>query len=444
MPTVNQKLRVIIEGDNRASDDFKQIGTDAEQSMGGGSKGLGGLASGASIALVGVGTAVVGVGVAIGKAVSIAGEFEQGMAGVTAVTQATGADFDKLRDLALKMGSETQFSATEAAEGMAFLGQAGFDADQILSALPDTLELAAAGNLELGEAADISSNVLSGMRLPVSELGSVVDGLAAVAAKSNTNVQQLGGAFAQAAPGLAAAGVSFEDAAAAIGVLGDNGIQAGAAGTALNAAIRTMIKPSKEAADRAKELGLNFVDAAGNARPLSEVIGELEDKSITAKDAMILFGEEGGRAINALVGSGSQRFNELRSTIDRSEGAAGRMAHTLNDTLEGSTKSLGSAFEGLMISVGDQFLPLVRSAIDDYITPAVRAFTDWSNSVGGIGGILGDAADLFIGFGKTIWNVIDTFFGDEGFRSKVWDGIVGTFSTVLTEVPKMLVFRLNR
>ena len=129
------------------------------------------------------------------------------------------------------MGRTTVHSATEAARGQAFLAQAGFDANEILSALPATLALATAGELDLASAADIASNVLSGFQMEANQTGRVADVLALAASKTNTSVLQLGSALAKAAPAAKAAGWSLEETTAAIGKLSDAGIQGEEAGT---------------------------------------------------------------------------------------------------------------------------------------------------------------------------------------------------------------------
>ena len=433
MAITKQKLQVLIEAHNKTGAAFGEISKDADKALGSGSKGLAGLATGAQVAMGAAVAGVAALGASIAASITTAADFQQTMAGVQATLgeEGTAGVMEDLTGLAKEMGKSTAFSASEAAKGMKFLAQAGFDTDEIMSALPETLDLAAAGNLDLGEAADIASNVLSGMRLETDDLSGVVDGLAAAASNSNTDVRQMGAAFAQVAPGAAAAGVSFEETAAALGVLADNGIQAGAGGTALNAALRTMIKPSREAEEAAKRLGLTFTDATGQVRPMADIVQELEEKNISAKDALVLFGEEGGRAINALVGSGSQRLRTLQDSIENSGGAAKKMADVQMNTFEGAMKTLGSATEGLMITVGEKFLPILQTLIEDHVVPAITSFNEFIDSVGGLGQMFTDAVDLVAGFGKTYLTLIDTFFSDSTFRTSYIENIVGMFSEAL-------------
>ena len=367
-----------------------------------------GIAAGATIGVVAVGAYAAAK--AISSSVTVAGEFQQQMAKVGSVTRTEGKALSELSDLAREMGSTTQFSATQAAEGIEFLGMAGFGTQQIVAALPSTLKLAAAAGIELGVSADIASNILSGMRMEVGELDHVVDSLAVTSTGSNTTVLELGEAFANVAPGAAAAGVAFNDTAAALGVLADNAIKGGRGGTALNAAIRTLLKPSKEAGELTEQLGLKFFDSAGNMEPLVNIIAQLEEKGTDARQVLTVFGEEGGRAINALVGSGSKRLAELRGEIVASGGAAETMANKQLNTWQGSMKLMDSVTESLQITLGNKFLPVLKSIVDEGIIPAIGAVDHFLQNFGEIRAHFGQTitglltlAGHFIESIATIW-----------------------------------------
>ena len=187
-------------------------------------------------AAVPVAAAYAAVGAAVVKTTQAFADFQGSMNNVKALTQATEKEMDKLKAQALEMGQKTKFSAKESADAMGFLAMAGLNTNQIMEALPGTLQLAAAGNLELAEAADIATNVMSGMALPISRLGELNDTLAATAASSNTNIRQLGNAMSYAAPLAASAGVSVQETSAAIGILANAGLQGERGGTALRGA----------------------------------------------------------------------------------------------------------------------------------------------------------------------------------------------------------------
>ena len=202
------------------------------------------------------------------KALLMASGYDKAMRSVQAKTGATGEVLEKLSDQAREMGRTTVHSATEAARGQAFLAQAGFDANEVLSALPGTLNLATAGELELSRAADIASNVLTGFSLKVSAADRVVDVLALTAQSTNTNVEQMGDAMTYAAAVAAAAEADFEETAAAIGLLANAGFQGEMGGTALRGAMSKLLNPTKAAQKILDKLGVSAVTSTGALRPL--------------------------------------------------------------------------------------------------------------------------------------------------------------------------------
>jgi len=215
---------------------------------------------------------IVGMGAAI---IATSGNFEAGMNRVRAVSGATGDDFEALREQAKMLGRTTQYSATQAADAMGFLAMAGFDVDEILGALPNTLNLAAAAQIDLGTAADITSNIMSGYGIQVEDLAAANDALVKTFTSTNTTLEMLGESFVYAGPVASAAGIQFEEAAAAIGLMGNAGIQGSTAGTSLRGAITRLLTPSNEAKDVMQQLGLNVLDAEGNLVSMEEIVRQI-------------------------------------------------------------------------------------------------------------------------------------------------------------------------
>ena len=186
-----------------------------------------------TVALAGMATAgVAAVGAGLTSAFNQAREFEAAMGDVSAATRASSEDMDALAQLARDMGATTSFSAIEAAEGIQMLGMAGLSTDQIMSALPSTLSLAAAGGLELSAASDIATNIMDGLGLEAKDLTSIVDKLAITASNSNTNVEGLGEAFKMVASTGATAGVDIDDLSASLGLLASRGMSGSKIGRA--------------------------------------------------------------------------------------------------------------------------------------------------------------------------------------------------------------------
>ena len=339
------------------------------------------------------GAAVAGAVVAMGaKALSAFQSFQASMNQVKAVSGATADEMLRLKDLALEMGSTTKFSAKEAADAMGFLAMAGLSVNEVATALPGTLELAAAGNLDLAEAADLATNVMSGMGLEVKDLGRLNDVLATAAASSNTSVSQLGSAMKFVAPVAAAAGMSVEQTAAAIGVLSNAGIQGELAGTALRGSITKLLNPSAQAEKILDKLGVTVTNTAGDMLPLDKIVQQFEQSGLSAGDAMAIFGQRAGPGMLALVSAGSKGLTEYTKELENAEGAAAKMAETQQEGLVGSMTRLSSAVDTLMIRFGEQLAPTVGMLVDRFV-----GFVSWlTESETRINAVAGILAGVFV------------------------------------------------
>ncbi len=354
--------------------------------------------------------AVVGAGMAAAAAfpVAKAASFEKALSGVVAVTTGAAEKFSALSETAQEFGRTTKFTATEAAEGMKFLGQAGFEADEVISAIGPSLNLAAAGGLELADAADIASNVLQAFQLNVSDLGHVTDVLANTAASSNTNVYQLSEAMKYAAPAAAAAGVSLEEAAAAIGVLGNNGIQASLAGTSLRGLLASLAAPTKVAQDALNRLNVEIKLNEDGSIDLLGTLKRLGEANMSLADANAIFRRQGAAAALVLAKQ-TEEADKLTKANLASAGAAEKMAKIMQDNLLGSLTKLKSAFEGLMIAVGEPLLKPLKSMVDT-LTDVVTGMAEWAKehetlasiiagSIGTFGALLAAVGALAIPIG---------------------------------------------
>src|SRR5699024_1930506 len=224
------------------------------------------------------------------------------------------------------------------------------------SALPSVLDLASAGAVDLGDAADITSNILSGFGMEATETARVADILAQASADSNVDVQGLGEAFKYVGPVASSLGVSIEDTAASIGILGDAGIQGGQAGRMLRSGLQSLAAPTDGASKLMKELGIEVFDAEGNMKSMPEVVKQLENglDGMTAQQKAAaletLFGADAMSAWSILVDEGSESLGEFSGELSGSEGAAAEMAAIMEDNLAGSMRTLMLALEGLSIS----------------------------------------------------------------------------------------------
>jgi TP901 family phage tail tape measure protein len=349
---------------------------------------------------------IVGVGAAT---VKTAADFEASMDKVAAVSGATGRDFEKLEEQAQELGATTKFSASEAASGMQYLAMAGFDTQEVLSAMPGLLDLAASGALDLGMAADIASNIMSGFTIDASEAGHVSDVLAKAASSANTNVEQLGLAMQYLAPVSNALGWSMEEATSAVMALSDAGLQGEKAGAAFSTSLTRLTSPSKEAAGVIKDLGFEFFTAEGTMRSLPGVIKEIEKgtKGLTQeqKAAAIstVFGQEAYKAWAVLLEKGSGALDKNTKMLEKSDGAAKKMADTMNENTKGSFKEMMSAAEGLAIELGNTLLPIANDVIDT-ATEWTRKFAELDKetqkNILTLGGLAAAAGPVLMGIGS--------------------------------------------
>lgn len=325
----------------------------------------------------GLGAAVgLTVGAMLFGSVRVLSGFEGGMSKVAAVTRASTVELAAMRDVAKELGSTTEFTAAQAADGLAFLGMAGFSAAESIAAIPAVLDLATAAAMDLGRAADISSNIMSAFSIEATEASSVTDVLAAAASRANTDVGQLGDAMKFVGPIASAMGISVNDAAAAVGVLSDAGLQGTMAGTGLRRVLSSLVNPTDDAVKSLASLGVKIADVNPDMHSLVDIVDVLAESGIGAADALTIFGDRGGPAILALT-SQTGKLRELTSELNDVEGAAKTMADTMRDNLGGDITIFKSAVTGLIIALGEAGLTGALRSLFQAMTDGVRFLTDF-------------------------------------------------------------------
>ncbi|WP_141543096.1 MULTISPECIES: phage tail tape measure protein [Bacillus cereus group] len=347
-----------------------------------------------SMSALGKASAVAGVALvgAIGASIQSAMNFEQSMAKVKAISGATDAEFKQLNDTAKHMGATTQFSASQAAEGLSFLSMAGFKAQDSMDALPSVLNLAAVGGIELGKSADIASNIMTGFGLSAKDTDKAVDILAKTMTTANTDLDMLGMAMKYVAPVSNALGWGMEDTATAIAKMSDAGIQGSQAGTSLRAMLLSLANPTGQTEKAFKKLGISVTDANGQFKPLPELIGHISGKMEGMTDAQKtvtaaqLVGTEASAGFLALISQGQGSLQKYKNELELSGGTAERVAKIQQETLNGAWLQTKSAMEGVAIAIGESLLP---------------AFTSFANGATSMVGILWKLDPQLVGFGLT-------------------------------------------
>ena len=315
---------------------------------------------GTSLAKVG-GALTAGITVplaAIGAmAIKTAGEFDQGMNRVQAVTDATAAEMQLLNDQALQLGKDTIFSARQAADGMAELGAAGFTTTQIYQAMPGVLALASAGQLKIADAALATANTLNQFGLAANQAGHVADVMAKAAAASAISVADMNESLKFVGPIAHSAGMSLEDTAAAIAVLGNAGIKADQAGTSLRGIIASLEAPSNKAQKALDALGITTKDLAGNLLPLDNIFGQLKASGATTADIFQIFTRNAASAAAVLTQQAGPAWDSFRQQMQNTEGAADKMAKTLQQGIQGQLEQLKGSVETAAIALGQLLKP---------------------------------------------------------------------------------------
>lgn len=372
-----------------------------------------------SMAALGMGAAMAAFGV---SSVKTGMEFDSSMSQVAATmgysvdeindkTSEAGQTFDKLRDFAQEMGKTTKFSATESADALNYMALAGYDAEKSMRMLPNVLNLAAAGSIDLAAASDMVTDASSALGLSEAETTQMIDQMAAAASKSNTSVEQLGSAILTVGGTAKVLKGGTTELSTALGILADNGTKGAEGGTALRNVL-TSIQGGKFEKTFG-QLGVEAYDAQGNLRSLKDIfldMGEAMEGMTDEEKTDIInktFNARDLKNVNALLGTSAERWDELTGAITDSEGAAEEMANTQLDNLAGDITLLQSAFEGLKISVSDKLTPAFRGIVQ-FLTWCI----DHASTLGPIILGLATAFGVFavaINIGTIIQNVTKAF-----------------------------------
>lgn len=378
-----------------------------------------------------VAAAPIALAAGLAHATSVAAGFEQSMANVASVTGGGADSIARLSEVAREAGASSVFSASEAGDAMYYLASAGMNEQQIAASLGDTLQLAAAGGMGLADATEIVTSTLAQFGMGADEAGRASNVMAAAAAASNTTIGQLGAGMGYVGPVAAALGFSLEETTAAMGLLANAGIKGERGGTALRGALSALSLPSDTAAAALEEMGLSIEDVDPSMNSLTDIIGKLEGGSMTAAQAVAIFGREAGPSMLALVSQGTAALEEMEGKITGTNKAS-QMAATQTETFQGAMKMFSSAVEEAEITVGNALLPSLTEAVTGF-TEGVRWATEWGSTISsameGITGIKPDWSD-WIFTGDNVLeglSAVDTKIGEVLSGGTETRGLVGSF-----------------
>jgi TP901 family phage tail tape measure protein len=345
------------------------------KTVGSAAKNLGTVFTGLKAQLIGVfGTAAIAAFTK--NAIDVFAKFDDTMKAVGAVTNATAEEMKLLTATAKEMGSTTRFSAAEAADGLRFLGMAGFEAQEAVKALPGVLNLASAGALDLGQASDIATNILSGFNLEIEQLNSVNDVMVKTFTSSNSSLSELGEAFKYVGPVAAGVGADFEDLVGSLGKLHDAGIKGSMAGTTLRSALSALLNPTDAEAklmaqleERMGGVKLQIQDASGRFVGFRKIVEQLEKAGLKGEEALALFGDRAGPGMQALLQVGSKALEDYIKGLKNANGISKRVADEMESGIGGAIREARSAFEGFKIALID--------SIDDELAAGIKRLANF-------------------------------------------------------------------
>lgn len=335
-------------------------------------------------------------------------DFDSSMSQVAATMGTTVDKIQNLRDFAQEMGRTTAFSATQSADALNYMALAGYDAETSMKMLPNVLNLAAAGGIELAQASDMVTDAQSAFGLTTEQTTAMVDQMAKTSSKTNTSVQQLGEGFLKIGATARNLKGGTQELSTMLGVLADNGIKGAEGGTHFRNILLSLQNPTEAGAKALQQLGVSVYDSSGKMRSTIDIVKDLQNgmkgMSDEAKQAMLsgMFNKTDLAAVNALLNTSSDRFDELSASIGDCAGAAQQMADTQLDNLEGDITLFKSALEGAEIALSDGLNPALRALtqagtkgleylttafqkLNTYVTEGVKSF----KSVKGVGEAVG-------------------------------------------------------
>lgn len=412
----NEKLEKAYRRVQQAQNDYARVNSAIEQNKAAISATKGELLKTVGI----VGTA----GAAFYKGfITPAANLQEQMSTVKAISGATAEEMEQLNALAKKMGATTKFTAVEAGQALEYMAMAGWKTNNMMSGLPGIMNLAAASGEELATVSDIVTDAMTAFGLAadgttkgISNVNYFTDILAAASSNSNTNVALLGESFKYAAPLAGAFGFSVEDTALALGLMANSGIKASQSGTSLRKIFTALTGDLKIAQKDGSEFVVATQNADGSMRGLKDIIDDVrvafngmsesdiaamqKDLTATAQSLGIELNDENGElktqaalyadvqdamqgmtdagkiqeaeaiasktamaGLLSIVNSGEEDYNKLADAIYNANGAAEKMAQTRLDNLNGDITLAKSAWDGLATTIGEMFLPELRTAI---------------------------------------------------------------------------------
>lgn len=320
--------------------------------------------------------------------------------------------FNEMNQLMRQVGVETKYTAPQVASAGKFLAMAGFNVDQIKHAIRPISDIALVGDTDLGETADVVTNIMTAYEIPAKQMDNTADILTMTFTKTNTTLLELAESFKYAGTVAHQSGLNFETASAAFGVLGDAGIKGSHAGTTLRMMLLNMMNPTKRGQEAWDILGINTKDKNGNLRNLSDILSDLHEKqqTMSAGDFSTLinkmFRVTAAPGALALINNVA-KMQEVTGLNKKSMGLASDLADEKKNTIQGLWYQMTSAFT----ETGMQGFEQMQGVIRDFLQRMIELMksTEFATALRNAMDMFLKIANVIVGVFKgimTVWNWI--------------------------------------
>ncbi|MBC2576581.1 phage tail tape measure protein [Peptostreptococcus canis] len=313
-----------------------------------------------------------------GMALKTGMQFDKSMSQIKAVSGATGKEFISLRDKAKSIGATTSKSASDAANGMIYLAQAGYKNTEILKLAKPLVKTAIAGNMDMARTSSLLADSMHSANIHISHSNKYLNQVAKTANLANTDIGQLMEAWTNAGGSLRTANMSMEQTNGLLAILANAGIKGSEAGTSLSRIFMNLNSTGAEAGKAMKALGINVADSNGKMRSKIDVLKELKLKTDKLSEAeknryiQMIGGKQYSNDLKILLDGMGGTFDSLTGKINKSNGALDKMAKTMANNLSGDIDALKSTWEASLIHISDALKPMARNGIKN-ITDLVKS-----------------------------------------------------------------------
>lgn len=372
--------------------------------------------------------------------------FESQMQRVKAIGEMTEEEFKRINDLAIKLGANTVYGATEVGQAMEYMGQAGWDVDEIEKGVEAVLDLATVADMDLGKASETVTDIINAFKnagnnsLTADDARDVVDFLNTAAVKTSTSIEQLKSAFSNVAPIAGSFKMDIKDLVMALGLMGDQGVKGAKAGTALKNVITNMNRPTEEQLAIMKKYNLLGArkamidgDLLGGIRLMKQALDGLSNSERNQVIEAVA-GQEALSGVSALLNSSTEDINELETAMNNCTGSAHNMAEEFKKTVKGALDDLAGSIESTLLKVFNDEVQEKIAGVINQISEFFNILNGFSESgLTGIAGAMQYLEETTQGWGEAIANGLHTAINaiDDFINSASFDNLLQAGTNII-------------